>query len=51
VVLRPGQPDTVSAADLAGKVRVAAAQGVDFYNYGMYPWPVLDRIRLALAAR
>lgn len=48
VVLRPGWPDTVDAAHLAGKVSTCAALGVDavdFYNYGMYPWSVLDRIR------
>jgi hypothetical protein len=47
VVLRPGHPDTDDAAHLAGKVAACASLGaaaVDFYNYGMYPWPVLDRI-------
>lgn len=52
VVLRPGHPDTAGTADLAEKVAACAALGahaVDFYNYGMYPWPVLARIPAALA--
>ncbi|WP_188193327.1 hypothetical protein [Nonomuraea sp. SYSU D8015] len=52
VVLRPGHPDTADAANLAEKVAVCAflgARAVDFYNYGMYPWPVLSRIPAALA--
>jgi hypothetical protein len=50
VTLRPGPPDTPSAASLPDKLRAAApAAAVDFYNYGMYPFPVLDRIRHALA--
>jgi hypothetical protein len=52
VTLRPGPPDTPSAANLLEKLHVAAASGaaaVDFYNYGMYPFPVLDRIRHALS--
>lgn len=45
VTLRPGAPDTPSAADLATKLVAASdADAVDFYNYGMYPFPVLDRI-------
>ncbi|WP_327589401.1 hypothetical protein OHA25_22175 [Nonomuraea sp. NBC_00507] len=47
VVLRPGHPDTLDAAHLAAKVAActsAGAAAVDFYNYGMYPAPVLDRI-------
>jgi hypothetical protein len=50
VTLRPGAPDTPSAAGLTDKLHAAAAAAaVDFYNYGMYPFPVLDRIREALA--
>jgi hypothetical protein len=50
VTLRPGPPDTPSAASLPDKLRAAApAAAVDFYNYGMYPFSVLDRIRPALA--
>ena len=50
VTLRPGAPDTPSAANLAEKLTAAArADAVDFYNYGMFPFPVLDRIRTALA--
>jgi hypothetical protein len=53
VVLRPGHPDTADAEDLAEKVAACAllgAHAADFYNYGMYPWPVLARIPAALAA-
>ncbi|WP_271221113.1 hypothetical protein [Streptosporangium carneum] len=53
VVLRPGHPDTGDAANLAEKTAACASLGVaavDFYNYGMYPWPVLDRIPAALTA-
>jgi hypothetical protein len=51
VTLRPGPPDTPSASNLLEKLRVAApADAVDFYNYGMFPFPVLDRIRDALHA-
>jgi len=51
VTLRPGLPDTPSAASLPEKLRAASpAAAVDFYNYGMYPFPVLDRIGHALAA-
>lgn len=51
-VLRPGLPDTRSADELAAKVQAAsaAADAVDFYNYGMSPFPVLDRIPEALGA-
>ncbi|NGO14862.1 hypothetical protein G5C60_46570 [Streptomyces sp. HC44] len=50
-VLRPGVPDTSSAAHLAEKVGAAAAtaDAVDFYHYGLAPLPVLDRIPSALA--
>jgi hypothetical protein len=50
VTLRPGPPDTPSAASLTDKLHAAAAaDAVDFYNYGMYPFPVLDRIRHSLS--
>ena len=49
VTLRPGLPDTPSAAGLADKLHAAAADAVDFYNYGMYPFQVLDRIPHAIA--
>ena len=49
VTLRPGPPDTPSATDLATKLVAASdADAVDFYNYGMNPFPVLDRIGEAL---
>jgi hypothetical protein len=49
VTLRPGPPDTPSAASLPEKLKaVTGAAAVDFYNYGMYPFSVLDRIRYAL---
>jgi hypothetical protein len=53
VTLRPGAPDTPSAANLAEKATAAldAADAVDFYNYGMYPFPVLERISTAVTAR
>jgi hypothetical protein len=45
VTLRPGPPDTPSASNLVAKLdAAAAADAVDFYNYGMFPFPVLDRI-------
>ncbi|WP_240506610.1 hypothetical protein [Thermoactinospora rubra] len=50
-VLRPGYPDSDSADRLAAKVRAAKAAGayaVDFYAYGLMPYPVLDRIPEAL---
>lgn len=53
VVLRPGWPDTDDAAHLTAKVAACALPGVDavdYYHYGMYPWPVLDRIPAALPA-
>ncbi|TYB49350.1 hypothetical protein [Actinomadura chibensis] len=46
-VLRPGIPDTVSADHLAAKVTAARTSGadtVDYYQYGLAPLPVLDRI-------
>jgi hypothetical protein len=51
VTLRPGAPDTSSGGELAAKVAAArdnGADAVDFYNYGMSPFPVLDRIAAAL---
>ncbi|MFI7503014.1 hypothetical protein ACIBVL_31970 [Streptomyces sp. NPDC049687] len=54
-VLRPGVPDTDSAAHLAAKTAAATAPGradaVDFYHYGLVPYPVLDRIPVALKER
>ncbi|MFI6508391.1 hypothetical protein ACIBCT_12355 [Streptosporangium sp. NPDC050855] len=52
-VLRPGLPDTDSAERLAAKVRAVRAAGadaVDFYAYGLMPYPILDRIPGALSA-
>jgi hypothetical protein len=50
VTLRPGLPDTPSAANLADKLRlVATADALDFYSYGLFPLPVLDRIPEALS--
>ncbi|WP_285773153.1 hypothetical protein [Microtetraspora sp. NBRC 13810] len=52
VVVRPGLPDTDSADALVAKVRAAraaGAQAVDFYAYGLLPFPVLDRIPEALS--
>ncbi|WP_283138349.1 hypothetical protein [Rhizohabitans arisaemae] len=51
VVFRPGRPDTDSAEHLAAKVKAARAAGadaVDFYAYGLLPYPVLERIPHAL---
>jgi hypothetical protein len=54
-VLRPGAPDTASADALAEKTAEATGPGradaVDFYHYGLLPYPVLDRIPTALEAR
>ncbi|KUN54734.1 hypothetical protein AQJ46_49855 [Streptomyces canus] len=54
-VLRPGAPDTASADALAEKTAAATGPGradaVDFYHYGLLPFPVLDRIPTALKAR
>jgi hypothetical protein len=50
--LRPTVPDCDSPENLAEKLRVARAGGVDrvdFYHYGMAPLSALDRIREALA--
>jgi hypothetical protein len=46
VTLRPGLPDTPSVANLGEKLRLisASADAVDFYSYGLFPLPVLDRI-------
>jgi hypothetical protein len=51
--LRPGLPDTPSAANLAEKLRLisAAVAAVDFYCYGLFPLPVLDRIPEAISLR
>ncbi|WP_031159298.1 hypothetical protein [Streptosporangium roseum] len=52
VVLRPGLPDTDSADRLTAKVRAARSAGadaVDFYAYGLMPYPILDRIPGALS--
>lgn len=46
-VLRPGLPDTRSAAELAAKVDAASragADGIDFYAYGLLPLDALARI-------
>jgi hypothetical protein len=54
VVLRPGPPDSASAADLAAKVALAAQLGfgeVNFYNYGLYRLAALDAVRYAIALR
>ncbi|MET9340274.1 hypothetical protein ACWDLG_41635 [Nonomuraea sp. NPDC003727] len=50
-VLRPGHPDSDTADRLVAKVRAAKAAGaaaVDFYAYGLVPYPTLDRIPAAL---
>ncbi|MFJ9896788.1 hypothetical protein ACIQPR_26005 [Streptomyces sp. NPDC091280] len=50
-VLRPGAPDTESAEALAAKTaaaRTAGAEAVDFYHYGLVPFPVLERVPTAL---
>ncbi|MFC4507360.1 MULTISPECIES: hypothetical protein [Streptomyces] len=51
-VLRPGAPDTTSAEHLAARTAAATGPGradaVDFYHYGLVPFPVLDRIPVAL---
>lgn len=47
-ILRPGHPDTDSAAQWSEKKRAAVAAGadrVDAYNYGMAPEHVLERLR------
>ncbi|WP_460061029.1 hypothetical protein [Streptomyces sp. YKOK-I1] len=51
-VLRPGAPDTVTAEHLRERTTAATGPGradaVDFYHYGLLPYPVLDRIAVAL---
>ncbi|WP_427917211.1 hypothetical protein [Streptomyces sp. cg40] len=53
-VLRPGIPDTDSAEHLTTKTKAATGPGgadaVDFYHYGLVPFPVLERITAALKA-
>ncbi|MEU1184241.1 hypothetical protein ABZ464_42855 [Streptomyces sp. NPDC005820] len=53
-VLRPGVPDTVTAGHLRERTAAATGPGradaVDFYHYGLVPYPVLDRIPVALKA-
>ncbi|WP_105974091.1 hypothetical protein [Streptomyces geranii] len=54
-VLRPGAPDTTSAEHLAAKTLAVTgptggADAVDFYHYGLVPFPVLDRVAVAAAA-
>jgi hypothetical protein len=50
VTLRPGLPDTPSAANLGEKLRLIAdaADAADFYSYGLFPLPLLDRIPEAI---
>ncbi|MFD1931818.1 hypothetical protein ACFSKW_10035 [Nonomuraea mangrovi] len=51
-VVRPGHPDSDTADRLLAKVRGAKAAGaaaVDFYAYGLVPYPTLDRIPAALS--
>lgn len=51
--LRPMLPDCDSAGNLAEKLRLARALGlerVDLYHYGLAPLEALDRIQNALAA-
>ncbi|MEU6997183.1 hypothetical protein [Nonomuraea sp. NPDC046570] len=51
-VLRPGYPDSDTVDRLVAKVRGARAAGataVDFYAYGLVPYPVLERIATALS--
>ncbi|MFE3453452.1 hypothetical protein ACFXJ8_31450 [Nonomuraea sp. NPDC059194] len=51
-VLRPGNPDSDTTDRLVAKVRGAKAAGaaaVDFYAYGLVPYPTLDRIPAALS--
>ncbi|MFJ8110799.1 hypothetical protein [Streptomyces sp. NPDC096132] len=54
-VLRPGTPDTHSAEHLAAKTAAAGGPGgadaVDFYHYGLVPFPVLERVPVALKSR
>jgi hypothetical protein len=51
VVLRPGPPDTLTAASLAEKAQLALSHGcaeLNFYAYGLYRLRSLDHIRAAL---
>ncbi|MEV2273054.1 hypothetical protein [Nonomuraea africana] len=51
-VVRPGHPDSDTTDRLVAKVRGARAAGaaaVDFYAYGLVPYPTLDRIAAALS--
>ena len=53
LALRPLLPDCLDADNLAQKIRIAAAAGlqaVDFYHYAMMPLNRLDWIRQGLAA-
>jgi hypothetical protein len=53
VLLRPGQPDCDEVDNLTQKVAGAYAVGaasIDFYHYGLFPLPVLERIHEALVA-
>jgi len=53
LALRPLLPDCLDAANLAEKIRLAQASGVeavDFYHYAMMPLNRLDWIRSGLAA-
>ena len=52
--MRPVPPDCLDAANLAAKLAVARAAGVervDLYHYGLVPLSALDLVREALAAR
>lgn len=51
--MRPAPPDCADAANLAAKLRLARAAGVervDFYHYGLAPLSALDLVRGALEA-
>ena len=51
--MRPAPPDCEDAANLAAKLRLARAAGVervDFYHYGLAPLSALDLVRGALEA-
>ena len=52
--LRPAPPDCTDSANLAAKLRVASAVGVervDFYHYGLAPLSALDLIGRALTKK